>query len=407
MLLLYRIGIKSYGFIVWLFSFFNEKAKQFIDGRKEIFSQLQEELKDTRPIWIHAASLGEFEQGRPIIEAIKKEEPDQKILLTFFSPSGFEIRKDYELADWVYYLPLDSPRNARKFVSIVNPRVAIFIKYEFWYFFLRELQEKNIPTIMVSAIFRDSQLFFHWSGRFFHSVFKSINHFYVQDKVSEELISKISKNVTIAGDTRFDRVLDIASKAKKIKKIDAFVGEKKVFVLGSTWPSDIEIIGEFVRKRQKEMKFIIAPHNVGDKDIQQLEDEFENTARFSNYKNEECQILIIDNMGMLSSIYSYADYAFIGGAFRGALHNTLEAAVYGVPVFFGDHEKNQKFAEAMELVNIGGAFAFSKVEDFETKFEELNSNEEVYEAMSNITGEYVKSKSGATKLVMSRVSNFL
>lgn len=404
MLLLYRIGIKLYGLIAWLFSFFNEKAKKFINGRKNLFNDLKSDLKGQNPVWIHAASLGEFEQGRPIIEALKKERPDQKILLTFFSPSGFEVRKDYSEVDWVYYLPLDSPKNAKKFISIVNPKIAIFIKYEFWYFFLNELKKQEIPTLMVSAIFRNSQLFFHWSGRFFHKVFRSITHFYVQDEESNQLISKISSQVTIAGDTRFDRVIEIAENSNRIEKVDAFVADKKVLVLGSTWSSDLSIIEPFIKKNQFNLKFIIAPHNIGEDDLVEIEKAFEATIRFSSEEPPEGkQILIIDNMGMLSSLYKYADYAFIGGAFRGALHNTLEAAVYGIPVFFGQHQNNEKFSEAIELNEIGGAFSFNSLEEFEHKFEGLEINKEDYLSMSKIAGDFVKSKSGATEMVMKKV----
>jgi 3-deoxy-D-manno-octulosonic-acid transferase len=390
--------------MVWIFSFFNEKARKFVNGRKNQFFELRNDLKGQNPIWIHAASLGEFEQGRPIIEALKREKPDQKILLTFFSPSGYEIRKNYSEVDWVYYLPLDSPKNARDFISIINPKIAIFIKYEFWYYFLNELKKQNVPTLMVSAIFRDNQLFFHWSGRFFHRVFRSINHFFVQDEESYQLISRISSKVTIAGDTRFDRVIEIARNAKKIEKVDAFIAGKPVFVLGSTWISDLNIIGPFIRKHQEKIKFIVAPHNIGEDDLIEIEKTFEETVRFSSGETvEEKEILIIDNMGMLSSLYSYADYAFIGGAFRGALHNTLEAAVYGIPVFFGQHQNNNKFAEAIELVKVGGGFSFLTLEEFEKKFAELQLNNENYHVMSKAAGDFVKLNAGATELVMKKV----
>jgi 3-deoxy-D-manno-octulosonic-acid transferase len=404
MLLLYRIGIKYYGFMVWIFSFFNEKARKFVNGRKKQFFDLRNDLKGQNPVWIHAASLGEFEQGRPIIAALKRERPNQKILLTFFSPSGYEIRKKYSEVDWVYYLPLDSPKNARRFISIINPKIAIFIKYEFWYYFLNELKKQDVPTLMVSAIFRDNQLFFHWSGRFFHKVFRSINHFFVQDEESHRLISRISSQVTIAGDTRFDRVIEIARNAKMIEKVDAFIAGKPVFVLGSTWISDLNIIGPFIRKNQENIKFIVAPHNIREDDLIEIEKTFEETVRFSSGETvEEKEILIIDNMGMLSSLYSYADYAFIGGAFRGALHNTLEAAVYGIPVFFGEHQNNKKFAEAIELVKIGGAFSFLTLEEFEKKFAELQLNNENYKVMSKAAGDFVKLNAGATELVMKKV----
>lgn len=405
MLILYRASIALYGVLISIFSLFNDKAKKFKSGRKNIFERLKADFKgNEQPIWVHVASLGEFEQGRPIIEAIKKEHPNTKILLTFFSPSGYEIRKNYPLADWVYYLPLDTPKNAKKFIATVQPKMAIFIKYEFWYYFLKELHTNHIPTLLVSAIFRKKQFFFHWSGQFFHKVLKPIHHYFVQDEKSLKLIQQISSNATVVGDTRFDRVIEISNQAKQIEKVDAFVQDKKVMVLGSTWQSDIEVIKEFIQKYQSNIKFIIAPHNIGKSEIDYLQNTFSHTTTYSSTESPiDKQILIIDNIGMLSSIYKYADFVFIGGGFRGALHNTLEAAVYGVPLFFGRNEKNTKFIEAGELEEIGVAFPFETVAELTSAFNKLNDDETFYQKCCEAGKTYVQQKSGATELVMQQI----
>lgn len=357
-------------------------------------------------VWIHAASLGEFEQGRPIIEELKRANPGTKVVLTFFSPSGYEIRKNYELADWVLYLPLDTPKNAKEFVNLINPKVAVFIKYEFWYYLLKELVDRNTPVLMVSAIFRKNQLFFHWSGSFFQSVFRKVTHFYVQDEVSEYLIKDINPNVTVAGDTRFDRVITISEHAASISLIEAFVDNRSCFVIGSSWESDLDIIEPFVKANQGKVRFIIAPHNVNEAEISKLSNRFENTTLFSNPSLENSEVLIIDNIGMLSSIYSHADYAFIGGGFRGALHNTLEAAVYGIPIFFGRHENNAKFREAILLEGEGGAFPVQKVEELIERFKLLSDPKE-YKKASNASKNFVHSNSGATELVVKKLIELL
>ena len=405
MLILYKIAIYSYQFLIFIFSLTNKKARKFRLGRKGWISKLEQHLADNtqKIVWIHAASLGEFEQGRPIIEALKKNKSDIKILLTFFSPSGYEVRKDYEYADWIHYLPLDTAKNARKFISIVNPALAIFIKYEFWYFFLRELNSEAIPTIIVSSIFRKDQLFFHWSGSFFKPIFEKVNHFFVQDKESMKLISSINDNVTIAGDTRFDRVIEISERVQKFELIEKFLSGEKPFVIGSSWSSDLKVLEPFIKKYQAKIKFIIAPHNIDDDAIGAIESQYEKVVKYSHSIDLENQrILIVDNVGMLSSLYKYAKYAYIGGGFRGALHNTLEAAVYGIPVFFGDHANNQKFKEAIELKDSGAAFPISSAKDIEERLEEL-SHIDKYNSVALAAFDYVRSKSGATEKVMKKV----
>ncbi|MCP4456972.1 MAG: 3-deoxy-D-manno-octulosonic acid transferase [Cytophagales bacterium] len=413
MLILYRLSIWFYSFVINVLSPFHTKARKFAEGRKNWKNQLVIALeKNEEPIvWFHAASLGEFEQGRPVIEGLKKKRNDVKVLITFFSPSGYEIKKDYEFADWVFYLPIDSPRNARFFIDTINPIMAIFIKYEFWYYFLNTLKNRQIPILMVSCIFRENQLFFHWAtGPFYQRVLKTFNHFFVQDEKSKMLIvSIVGDHVTVSGDTRFDRVLTIANEEKSIDLVREFKNGKRLMVLGSTWPSDMSYLLPLIRKYQSEMKFVIAPHNIDESALENIESQLHNTVRFStsNEGVDESEILLVDNMGLLSTIYRYGDFAFIGGAFRGALHNTLEAAVYGIPICFGENENNIKFMEAIELVEAGGGFTFSLSEELLLKFGELYENEITYNQMAESAHKFVKSRSGATELVMSKILELL
>lgn len=410
MLILYKTAITFYAILVSIFSVFNTKAKKFKVGRKNWQEKLQADFGESneKTVWVHAASLGEFEQGRPIIEAIRRDKPDVKILLTFFSPSGYEIRKSYESVDWVHYLPLDTEKSACQFISIVNPSLAIFIKYEFWYFFLKELNDKEIPTVMVSSIFRKNQLFFHWSGAFFKPIFEKVNHFFVQDQESAELISAINDQVTIAGDTRFDRVIEISDQAKEFEPLEEFLRGEKCFLIGSSWQSDLKVIQGFIKENQSKIKFVIAPHNLGEEEIASIESSYADTARYSVPEDlADKRILIVDNMGMLSSLYKYADYAYIGGGFRGALHNTLEAAVYGMPIFFGDHENNKKFREAIELTEVGAGFPITSEEDLGKKFETMFQNIETYRPVALSAFDYVRSKSGATTTIMKKVNKLI
>lgn len=411
MLILYRISVYFYWIIIHLISPFYSKAKKFASGRRHWRNQLRESLPGNGSpiVWFHAASLGEFEQGRPVMEALKKSKPETKILLTFFSPSGYEIRKNHEGADWVCYMPIDSPRNAQDFVRIVNPSVAVFIKYEYWYYFLRELNKRSVPTLMVSAIFRETQLFFHPFGAFYRRALRWISYYFVQDEKSKQLLDEEVgiKTAEITGDTRFDRVITIANGAQTIEKIERFKEAKKAIVFGSTWTSDMSICADFIRKKVADYKIIIAPHNIGETDIEGLEKQFENTVRYSQYEaDHSAQIMIIDNMGMLSSVYKYADYAIIGGAFRGSLHNTLEAAVYGIPIFFGDHQNNEKFLEAIGLINAGGGFTFESVHQLEKTFTRLEEDK-FYKLACDASRNYVVKNSGATNKVMTKMLELL
>lgn len=409
---LYRLSIKSYSFIVWLFSFFNIRAKLFLEGRRNIFQKLERSIEksDQKVIWIHAASVGEFEQGRPLIESIRREKLNCQILLTFFSPSGYQLRKSYELADYVCYLPMDSPANARRFLDITHPDLAIFIKYEFWYDYLKTLQQKEIPTIFISCILRKNHYLFKFYSKFYHQVLRGITHYFVQDELSGQLLSGIGVDqYTISGDTRFDRVFEIAEKATDVPLIKDFVKGEKVMVIGSAWDSDLEVIKPFILEKMKKMKFIIAPHNIEEKQLT-LFQGLPRSIRYSNLtekKAGEPRILIIDNVGMLSSLYKYGQFALIGGAFNGTLHNLLEAAVYGVPVFFGKNENNKKFLEARGLTEAGGGFPFADSQELALDFAVLSRDEKRYEKAAKAAGNFVKQGTGATAMIHKMVKKYL
>lgn len=416
MLIFYRITLGFYWLIIRIMSPFHEKARKFSEGRKnwrrtlsELFSGNAEPV-----IWVHAASLGEFEQGRPVIEKLKEVKPDRKILLTFFSPSGYEIRKNYQHADWIVYLPIDSPGNARDFIQITNPALAIFIKYEYWYCYLKELNRAQIPVLMISAIFRENQLFFHTLGSFYRKALKWIDWYFVQDEKSIELLNKIGiSQAEIAGDTRFDRVVAISKEALHLPVVEKFKKDNPIIVLGSVWESDMREIVPLIELYSSKFKFIIAPHNIDEGELTYLERQFENTVRYSTLDEtasdetaNDARILIIDNIGMLSSIYRYGDFAIIGGAFRGALHNTLEAAVYGIPVLFGEHENNRKFKEAIELTAVGGAFEFKDSNELIDLFEAL-LEPGAYEEAATSSSDFVRENMGATDMVVEKTREFL
>ena len=402
--LLYTTGIYCYAFLLKAAAIFHPKARQFVNGRKQLFLNLKKAFeKNKAPVaWFHCASLGEFEQGRPLIEAFKKEYPGYKILLTFFSPSGYEIRKNYPQADWVFYLPLDTPNNAKQFISLSNPEVAFIIKYEFWNNILKYAHRKKIPVLSVSSIFRKDHPFFKFYGKLFRHSLNYFDHFFVQDEKSAALLNSIGlKNSSTSGDTRFDRVKGIREKVKSIPIAETFSKDSKVFIIGSCWPADMEVLNTFINDR-KDLKFIIAPHNIDRKFIQRMDhDLMRDSICFSEAKEKgagEKEVLIIDNVGMLSSLYQYGDYAYIGGAFGQGLHNILEPATFGLPVFFGN--KNfKKFREANDLINLGGAFSVKSYSNFRKHFEKVEEAE-TYQMIKEINAGYVKNNSGATEIII-------
>ena len=400
---IYSFCIHVYGLLIALASLFNEKASLMRKGQNRTFALLKEKLEPTaRYVWFHAASLGEFEQGRPVIEQLKKERTDTKIVLTFFSPSGYEVRKNYAGADIVCYLPLDTPRSARRFVQMVKPVQAIFIKYEFWPNYLLALQAQQVPTYSISAIFRPNQLFFQWYGSWYKKLLQTFKHIFVQDEVSLKLLADNGiSNATIAGDSRFDRVVDLAGQANSIPLVEAFVqGAQKVIVAGSSWPKDEELLVRYL-KEHADVKLILVPHEIHEAHLSAIfkllgADYVRYTqADESNILSANC--LVVDTIGLLSSIYRYGQLAYIGGGFGVGIHNTLEAAVYGVPVVFGP--TFQKFREARELIAEGGAFSIDGYESLQLTLDQLFEDKKG----GAVAGAYVRKNTGATELILKRL----
>ncbi len=397
---------------VAIYSCFNEKVRKMWRGEREAFKILREKVDpNAKYVWFHAASLGEFEQGRPLMEQLRKEHPEYKILLTFFSPSGYEVRKNYEGADIITYLPLDTITNARRFLRTVRPVMAFFIKYEFWYNYLHILKHRGVPVYSVSSIFRSEQVFFKWYGRQYGRVLNCFTHFFVQNDISKELLAKIGiTNATVVGDTRFDRVLQIKEAAKQLPVVEAFVKDAPlVFVAGSSWPPDEEIFIKYFNEH-KNWKLIIAPHVIGEDHLKQIEKLLEGrkVIRYTtlegldNLENlDKQEVLIINCFGLLSSIYHYGNVAYVGGGFGVGIHNLLEAAVWDVPVFFGPN--NQKFQEAQGLKTSGG-FEISSYEDFAAQMDRFAADDAYLQEQGQKAGHFVKGQSGATQKVLSAVA---
>ena len=401
-LMFYRLFIASYDFVLRLAALFNAKARLFVEGRAGTFDVLGQQMENrTAPLaWFHCASLGEFEQGRPIIEAFKQEFPTYKILLSFFSPSGYEVRKNYPLADYVHYLPLDTRANATRWVSLADPKIAFFIKYEFWHFYIREMAARDIPVLSVSSIFRADQVYFRPWGAFQRKILHNVTHFFVQDQNSENLLKKIGiACVSLAGDTRFDRVFEICQKATEIEGVAKFSATGKVMVIGSCWPEDMEVLYPFIRAN--ELKYIIAPHEISTKFIAEISSKAGKKVTLFSKGPQSWpgnDVLVIDNIGMLSRLYQYADYAYVGGAFGKGLHNILEAATFGLPIFFGN-KSYARFKEAVELRAQSAAFAVGSYEKLQKAFDNLNKDEN-YPTASHISAGYVKKNTGATAKVI-------
>lgn len=398
----YDFFIQLYGISIRLAAIWSPKAKAWIEGRKR-FPVLTPEKKR---IWFHCASLGEFEQGRPVLEILRNKFPHYEIVLSFFSPSGYEIRKNYPHADHVIYLPLDTPKNAKNLIEGINPALVIWVKYEFWFHYLTKLKSKNIPVILVSAIFRKSQPFFKPYGQFWKNILKCFDKIYVQDEASIRLLYQIGmKNTAISGDTRFDRVYTIANENKDFPEIAAFTKNNFTIVAGSTWEDDENLLAPFIQNN-KSVKFIIAPHEISTSNLNRLKVKFQNPIFYTDWKNDmtsTSHVLIIDNIGMLSSLYKYASIAYIGGGFnKSGIHNTLEAAVYGKPIFFGPNYK--KFKEAVSLVDKGGAFSVTSSADYKEKITKLMQDEKRLLNAGSIAFEFVHSNLGATSIIADYVT---
>ena len=397
-------------FVLWgiaIASLFNKKVRKMWRGEREAFKVLKQKVDpNAKYIWFHAASLGEFEQGRPLMERIRKEHPQYKILLTFYSPSGYEVRKNYEGADIICYMPVDTRLNAIRFLRLVRPVMAFFIKYEFWSNFLHILKHRNIPTYSVSSIFREDQVFFKWYGKSYAGVLKCFTRFFVQNEESKRLLESIGiKDVDVVGDTRFDRVLQIKEAAKQLPICEAFQKDYHVFVAGSSWPPDEDIFLRFFNAH-KEWRLIIAPHVIGEDHLKQILSKIEGkkVVRYTQTSVEEAaeaDVLIIDCFGLLSSMYHYGDVAYVGGGFGVGIHNTLEAAVWDMPVIFGPN--NKKFQEAQGLLKSGGGFEINTYEDFEGLMLSLMNDAEFLRQAGEKAGAFVASLSGATGKVLSQV----
>ncbi len=405
---LYAVGIRLYQLFILLASPFNRKAARWIRGRKNWRALLAAQLKPhEQRAWFHFASLGEFEQGRPVLEAFRRKNPAFRIVVTFFSPSGYEVRKDYPLADYVFYLPADTSGNARDFVAAISPEIVFFTKYEFWHYYFRELGRRNIPLYIVSAIFRKEQLFFKPYGRFYRSILRNVTHFFVQDTASATLLDSIGlHNYTLTGDTRFDRVLENLQAAKPLPLIENFAAEKPVFIAGSTWPEDEAILAPLINSKQYSFRWIIAAHEIGAAHLQQIESRLSvKHIRYSEAVTkgtQDAEVLIIDNIGMLLSLYAYARVAYIGGGFGKGIHNTLEAAASGIPIFFGP--RYGKFREAKDLIALGGAKSIRHSDELREALDSLELHPERYAEIAAIINQYMKESQGATDTILRQIA---
>ena len=418
--MIYNLVIYLYLFGVAVYSRFNEKVRKMWRGEREAFRILREKVDpEAKYVWFHAASLGEFEQGRPLMEQLRKEHPEYKILLTFFSPSGYEVRKNYQGADIITYLPLDTITNARRFLRTVRPVMAFFIKYEFWYNYLHILKHRHVPVYSVSSIFREDQIFFKWYGRQYGRVLHCFTHFFVQNEKSKELLDKIGiKAVTVVGDTRFDRVLQIKEAAKQLPIVEEFIGVRneeaksvespKVFVAGSSWAPDEDLIVPYFNAHPG-MKLILAPHVISEEHLTQIENKLKRPslryteATEDNVSKADC--LIINCFGLLSSIYRYAHVAYVGGGFGAGIHNVPEAAVYGIPVLIGPNNKG--FREAQDLLRLGGCFEITGQTLFNAVVSRLMSKKKLRQQCGAIGKHYIESNAGAADKIFQMIETFL
>ncbi len=410
MTFLYNFSIRIYLILIHIASFFNKKARLWIKGREAIFDKIEKEIKvGDEIIWFHCASLGEFEQGRPVIEKLGQYS-GYKILLTFFSPSGYEVRRKYSGADYVFYLPIDTSFNAKRFISLIKPSVVFFVKYEFWFNYIRELKGKNIPLFVISSNFRENQHFFKWYGKWFRNQLESFTHIFVQNKESQQLLNSIGINqVTVSGDTRFDRVADITKDVKDFPVINKFCQGSDVFIAGSTWQPDEEIITKLINSEKTNYKFIIAPHLVDKPHIASLVDRIKkgHVMLFSEADEENVmysKVLVIDCIGILSHLYRYGKISYIGGGFGSGIHNILEAATFGMPVIFGP--KYHKFREAIDLIKAKGAFSISNESEFMNIVLKLSNEPQYLMQTSVIARNFVQTNLGATDIILKETEKY-
>ena len=407
---LYNSTIQFTQFLLKIIALFSPKMKLFVDGRKDVFTILEQKLSvNDQTIWFHAASLGEYEQGLPVIEKIKEKYPTHKIVVTFFSPSGYEVRKNNTVADATVYLPLDTPKNAKRFLELVHPDFVFFIKYEFWINYLDQLQKQNIPTYLISGIFREKQLFFKWYGGFYRKALDTFTYFFVQNENSKKLITQLGKtNVIVSGDTRFDRVVAILEKDNTLDFIDQFKNNKTTIVIGSSWPKDETIISEYINSCAHDVKFIIAPHNIKPEQIKQLQNSItKKTMLFSEKENKDLsqfEVFIVDTIGILTKIYSYANIAYVGGGFGNpGVHNLLEPATFGIPIVIGPNYSH--FEEAVNLVKIGGCISINNSKELEIAISTLIQNTDIRHQKGEICSTFVQKNKGATNSILEKITH--
>ena len=406
MRILYTLGIHFYALAIRLASITNKKAAQWVEGRKNWKTKLQNAGNLEGCIWFHCASLGEFEQGRPLLEKLKSEYPQKPILLTFFSPSGYSVRKDYPVADYISYLPIDTPGNARKFMEIAKPDLVVFVKYEVWHNFFAEIARRKTPLLLISAIFRKDQIYFKPFGKWFRKSLINIHKIYTQNIESVDLLKSIGINhAALTGDTRFDRVIEIAENSRDIPELKAFSEGHITFVAGSTWPADEALLAKYA-SANPEVRWIIAPHEIHKDHINAILEKFPDAVKWSEKEKLNSQkTVIIDSIGLLSSLYKYGDIAYVGGGFGSGIHNTLEPAVYGIPVLFGP--AFDKFKEARDLESIEAAKPVNNYEDLEKTLDTLISQEETRKKMGVNAGRYVSENAGATNKILDDIRDLL
>ena len=409
MLFLYNLVISIAGFFLKIIALFSPKIKLFTEGRKNVFAILEEKINPSdKTIWFHSASLGEYEQGLPVIEKIKEKYPSHKIIVTFFSPSGYEVRKNNTVADVTVYLPLDTKKNAKRFLKLVHPELVFFIKYEFWLNYLKELKTNKIPAYLISGIFRDSQMFFKWYGGFYRKALETFTYFFVQNQSSKEKIEAIGfHNVIVSGDTRFDRVNAILERDNSLDFIETFKNNQTTIIIGSSWPKDETLLINYINQASENIKFIIAPHNIKTDQILNLKSQItKSTLLFSEKENKnpaDYNVFIIDTVGLLTKIYSYGTIAYVGGGFGNpGIHNILEPAAFGIPIVIGPNYSN--FAEATELVNLGGCMVISGQEELKQTFDQLITDQIFLKEKGQICKSYIQNNKGATNRIMKVIS---
>jgi 3-deoxy-D-manno-octulosonic-acid transferase len=410
MLFLYNLIVQIADFLLKIVALFSPKIKLFVDGRKPVFEILQNKISpNDKTIWFHAASLGEYEQGLPVIEKIKIKYPNHKIVVTFFSPSGYEVRKNNMVADVTVYLPLDTKKNAKDFLSLVHPEMVFFIKYEYWPNYLNELRKLETPTYLISGIFRKNQLFFKWYGGFYRTALNTFSYFFVQNESSKKLLLELGKtNVAVSGDTRFDRVASILEKDNSLDFIETFKNDTLTIVVGSSWPKDESLLVDYINQTSAKVKFIIAPHNIKEEQIQELKNSItKKTVLFSEKSTKNLakfDVFIIDTIGILTKIYSYADIAYVGGGFGNpGVHNILEPATFGVPIVIGSNFSH--FAEATALVNMEGCISISNKKELFDAFSNLIANDDIRHEKGHICSTFVQMNKGATAIILKHILN--